>query len=102
MLEGVSLTPQQQAGLEQLQQQDQAKGSARLNAVIQAESRYYRDKDKQAFTTGFRDAVGINAGREAIAWAATLDQAQRKKMVANAKQYTERFLSQLKAMLQAD
>ncbi|MBO9541997.1 hypothetical protein J7643_15525 [bacterium] len=102
MLEGVTLTPQQQAGLQQLQQQDQAKGTARLNAVIQADSRYYRDMDKLALTAAFQDAVGVNAGREAIAWATTLDQAQRKKMVANAKRYTERILAQFKAMLQAD
>jgi Spy/CpxP family protein refolding chaperone len=102
LTQGVTLTPAQEAGLQALIAKDQEAGEARLATMVQAEGRYLRNEDKQALSTAFADAIKLNAGKEAIAWAATLDAQQRQKVVENARQYMQRFIQAMSALLQAD
>ncbi|MNL62849.1 hypothetical protein D3C87_1869140 [compost metagenome] len=97
----VNLTSEQNTALHALMKKDREADEARLGAMIQAETRFYRDQDKQALATAFADAMKVHAGQEAIAWAATLDPQQRQQVVANAKQYAAKTMQAMGEMLKA-
>ncbi|HEY9900678.1 MAG TPA: periplasmic heavy metal sensor [Pantanalinema sp.] len=97
----VTLTSEQNTGLHALMKKDREADDARLAAMIQAETKYYQDQDKQALAASFAEAMKVHAGQEAIAWAATLDPQQRQKVVENSKQYAARLLQAMGEMMKA-
>lgn len=97
MTKGLELNQSQAAGLEVVKAADKEKDEARHTVALQAVAKFMTDGDQLSLKGALASAVGANAGKESIAWAATLSQDQRELLVAN----TGKYLADLKKTLKA-